>query len=568
MRNLITGILLTVLCCPALRGQDRLLGLLKNELRHEMTQLKQAEFPPYHMNYRMVDEYATRITTCFGVLTENKFTHERTLVPQVRIGSPEFDNFKKRAMGCKITFWNGPSYAVLPLDEKNNEAAIRQAIRNEVNTRYKFAVEMYQQAKAEQSVKVQAEDKSPCFSEAPVEKYYEAPLPESKLKIDQEAWIKRLKEISAVFRNQPTILEGEAYLQYIVQRKYFINSEGTEVVQNQTRARIFVSGTTKADDGMELPLSLSYFAYDPADLPSNEKIIAETRQMVEKLLELREAPIVEPYTGPAILSGGAAGVFFHEIFGHRIEGQRMKEEDDAQTFTKMIGKDVLPADMQVYADPTLTLYAGERLNGHYLFDDQGVKARRVDVVIDGKMHDFLMTRTPLEEHPHSNGHARADLGYDPTSRQSNLIVETKKPYTEQELREMLIKEAKAQGKEFGYFFKEVTGGFTMTGRMMANSFNVIPVEVYEIYVDGRPDRLVRGVDLIGTPLSMFSDILCAGGQSQVFTGTCGADSGGIPVTAIAPTILVKKVEMQRQDKSQKLPPILEKPTQSSSIHRH
>lgn len=560
MYHLITGLLLTLLCCPGVRSQDRLSGLLKNELQQEMKQLQQSEFPPYYMNYRMVDEYATRITTCFGVLTENDFKHERTLVPQVRIGSPEFDNFKKRSMGCKITFWQGPSYAVLPLDEKNDEAALRQAIRNEVNTRYKFAVEMYQQAKAEQTVKVEEEDKSPCFSKAAVETYYEAPLPPEKLQIDREAWTERLKEISAVFRNQPKILEGEAYLQYIVQRKYFIDTEGREIVQNQTRARILVSGSTKADDGMELPLSLSYFAYDPADLPSNEKIIAETRKIVAKLLELREAPIVEPYTGPAILSGAAAGVFFHEIFGHRIEGQRMKEEDDAQTFKKMIGKEVLPPDMQVYADPTLKTYAGEQLNGYYKFDEQGVRARRVDVVVDGKLHEFLMTRTPLEELPYSNGHARADLGYDPTSRQSNLIVETKKNYTEKELRKMLIEEAKAQGKEFGYFFKEVTGGFTMTGRMMANSFNVIPVEVYEIYVDGRPDKLVRGVDLIGTPLSMFSNILCAGGSPQVFTGTCGADSGGIPVTATAPTILVKKVEMQRQDKSQKLPPILEKPS--------
>lgn len=559
MRNFITGILFFILCTPGVSGQDRLLDLLKREMSHQMQELQQQELPPYYMNYRMVDEYATRITTAFGVLMDDTYKHERTLVPQIRIGSKEFDNFKKRAMGCKITFWEGPSYAVLPLDENNNENAIRQAIWQEVNSRYKFAVEMYQQAKASMKINVEEDDKSPCFSEAPVETYYEKPLPEAQLHIDREAWIKRLKEISAVFQNQPKLLEGEAYLQYIVKRIYFIDTDGTAVVQNQTRARILVSGMTKADDGMKLPLSLSYFAYCPEDLPSNEQIIAETQQLVKKLLELREAPIVEPYTGPAILSGASGGVFFHEIFGHRIEGQRMKEEDDAQTFKTMVGKPVLPADMQVYADPTLKEYAGEKLNGHYKYDDQGVKAQRVDVVVDGKLNEFLMTRTPLDGHPRSNGHARAALGYDPTSRQSNLIVETKDPKSEAELRRMLIAEARAQGKECGYFFKEVTGGFTMTGRMMANSFNVIPVEVYEIYVDGRPDRLVRGVDLIGTPLSMFSNIIHAGGESQVFTGTCGADSGGVPVTATSPTILVKKVEMQKQDKSADLPPILEKP---------
>ena len=559
MRNLITGILFVVLCCPGVSGQEPLLGFLRQELTKQMSELQQGEYPPYYMNYRLVDEYATRITTSFGVLMDDSYKHERTLVPQIRIGSPEFDNFKKRSMGCKISFWDSPSYAQIPLDENNNENAIRQAIWSEVNTRYKFAVEMYLQAKADRKVNVAEDDKSPCFGLAPVEKYYEVPMPEEKLNVDHGAWITRLKEISAIFRNQPELLEGEAYLQYIVKRISFLDTDGTEIVQNQTRARIMVSGLTKATDGMKLPLSLSYFAYDPKDLPSNEQIIAETKEMVKKLLELRDAPIVEPYTGPAILSGAASGVFFHEIFGHRIEGQRMKEEDDAQTFKKMIGKQLLPSDMQVYTDPTLDTYMGEELNGRYKYDDQGVKARRVDVIVDGKLNEFLMTRTPLEGHPRSNGHARADLGYDPTSRQSNLIVETTEPKSDKELRRMLIEEARTQGKEFGYFFKDVTGGFTMTGRMMANSFNVIPVEVYEIYVDGRPDRLVRGVDLIGTPLSMFSNIIHAGGQSQIFTGTCGADSGGIPVTAISPTILVKKIEMQRQDKSADLPPILKKP---------
>lgn len=559
MRNLIIVLLLTVLCYMGVSGQEPILGLLKQELSQQMQELQQQQLPPYYMNYRMVDEYASRITTSFGVLMNDSYKRERTLVPQIRLGSPEFDNFKKRAMGCKITFWDGPSYAVLPLDETNNEQAIRQALWKEVNTRYKFATEVYAQAKADTKINVKEEDKSPCFSKAPIETYYEAPLPEARLTVDHNLWIERLKEISAVFKNQPYLLEGEAYLQYIVKRIYFIDTDGTAVVQNQTRARILVSGMTKADDGMKLPLSLSYFAYDPQDLPSNDQIIAETRQMVKKLLELREAPIVDPYTGPAILSGAAGGVFFHEIFGHRIEGQRMKEEDDAQTFKKMIGKQLLPANMQVYADPTLKSYIGEKLNGHYRYDDQGVKAQRVEVVVNGILRGFLMTRTPLEGHPYSNGHARAALGYDPTSRQSNLIVETTDPKSEQELRQMLIAEAKAQGKEFGYFFKEVTGGFTMTGRMMANSFNVIPVEVYEIYVDGRPDRLVRGVDLIGTPLSMFSNIIHAGEQSQIFTGTCGADSGGIPVTAVSPTILVKKVETQRQNKSADLPPVLQKP---------
>lgn len=541
------------------QGQDKLLGLLKEELAQQMKELKDEEFPPYHMNYRVIDVTSSVVSASFGALMNSQQYRSRTLVPQIRLGNEKLDNFRFNQMGSAMSRFQGPSVARLPLDEENNEDAVRQAIWDEVNNRYKFAVDMYQKTKAESSVNVEEEDKAPYFSEAKVEKYYEAPLPAEKMTIDMDQWAARMKEISAVFKNQPGIMKGDAIMIYTVERRYFVNNEGTEVVQNLPYARIMVFGETKADDGMELPLNLSYFAYDPADLPANDEIIADTKEMVKTLEALRVAPVVDPYTGPALLSGPASGVFFHEIFGHRIEGQRMKSENDGQTFKKMIGQLVLPADMHVYDDPTLREYAGEDLNGFYKYDDQGVKAERVDVVVNGKLNDFLMTRTPIDGHPRTNGHARASDGFDPVSRQSNLIVETSNPKTPEELRQLLIEEVKKQGKEYGYFFKEVTSGFTFTGKGGTNSFNVTPLEVYKVFADGRPDQLVRGVDLIGTPLSMFSNIIYAGNDARVFTGMCGAESGSIPVTAISPTILVNKVETQRKAKSQDILPILPAP---------
>ncbi|MCQ4872642.1 MULTISPECIES: TldD/PmbA family protein [Odoribacteraceae] len=552
---------LSLLIVPKTYGQeqDKLLGLLKEELAQQMKELKGEEFPPYHMNYRVIDVTSSVVSASFGALMNSQQYRSRTLVPQIRLGDEKLDNFRFSQMGAPMSQYQGPSSARLPLDEVNNEDAVRQAIWNEVNNRYKFAVDMYQKTKAQSSVNVEEEDKAPYFSEAKVEKYYEAPLPAEKMTIDRDLWAARMKEISAVFKNQPGIMKGDAIMIYTVERRYFVNNEGTEVVQNLPYARIMVFGETKADDGMELPLNLSYFAYDPADLPGNDRIIADTREMVKTLEALRVAPVVDPYTGPALLSGPASGVFFHEIFGHRIEGQRMKSESDGQTFKKMIGQLVLPADMHVYDDPTIRKYAGEDLNGFYKYDDQGVKAERVDVVVNGKLNDFLMTRTPIDGHPRTNGHARASDAFDPVSRQSNLVIETSNPKTNEELRQLLIEEVKKQDKEYGYFFKEVTSGFTFTGKGGTNSFNVTPLEVYKVFADGRPDQLVRGVDLIGTPLSMFSNIIYAGNDARVFTGMCGAESGSIPVTAISPTILVNKVETQRKAKSQDILPILPPP---------
>lgn len=558
---IILSCFLTLLFVPKTYGQaqDKLLGLLKEELTQQMKELKGEEFPPYHMNYRVIDVTTSVVSTSFGALMNSQQYRSRTLVPQIRLGDEKLDNFKFNQMGAAMSQYQGPSSARLPLDDDNNEDAVRQAIWNETNNRYKFAVDMYQKTKAQTTVNVEEEDKAPYFSEAKVEKYYEAPLPVERMTIDLDKWATRLKEISAVFKNQPGIMQGDAMIIYTVERRYFVNSEGTEVVQNLPYARIMVFGETKADDGMELPLNLSYFAYKPEDLPSNDKIIADAKEMVKTLEALRVAPMVDPYTGPALLSGPASGVFFHEIFGHRVEGQRMKSESDGQTFKKMIGEFVLPADMHVYDDPTISKYAGEDLNGFYKYDDQGVKAERVDVVVNGKLNEFLMTRTPIDGHPRSNGHARASNAFDPVSRQSNLVIETSNPKTPAELRQLLIEEVKKQDKEYGYFFKEVTSGFTFTGKGGTNSFNVTPLVVYKVFADGRPDQLVRGVDLIGTPLSMFSNIIYAGNDARVFTGMCGAESGSIPVTAISPTILVNKVETQRKAKSQDILPILSAP---------
>lgn len=540
------------------QSEDKLLQLLKQELAADMQELQKQENPPYHMNFRVMDDRNVRIQSAFGATMSSFEQRVRTLVPQVRVGDTKLDNFKYNAMGAQGDRNGNYPMAYLGLDDEKGEDASRQSIWAEVMKRYNFAVEAYQQAKTKSQVSVADEDKAPSFSEAPVEKYYEAPIPAEKQAIDRVAWEKRLNEVSAVFKEFPLLQSGDVSLTYRVLRTYFVNTEETEVVQNRTYARIMISASMKADDGMELPLNMSYFAYDPKDLPANDRMIADAKDMVRRLTVLRDAPVVDPYTGPAILSGPASGVFFHEIFGHRIEGHRLK--GGGETFKKKVGELVLPAEFQVYCDPTLRNYAGEALNGFYLYDDQGVKARRVDVVKDGILREFLMSRVPLDGFPSSNGHGRTSGGGDPVSRQSNLVVETTAPKTEAELRSMLIEEAKRQGKEYGYYFKEVTSGFTLTGEGGSlNSFNVTPLEVYRVYVDGRPDELVRGVDLIGTPLSMFSNIVCAGDKPSVFTGECGAESGWVPVTASSPMILVNKIETQRRERSRELPPILPAP---------
>ncbi|MCL2502937.1 MAG: metallopeptidase TldD-related protein, partial [Bacteroidales bacterium] len=240
-------------------------------------------------------------------------------------------------------------------------------------------------------------------------------------------------------------------------------------------------------------------------------------------------------------------------------GARLKSETDAQTFKKKLGELVLPEDMSVIFDPQLKKAHGISMNGQYVFDDEGVRGQRVDIVKNGKLTSFLMNRSPIEGFPKSNGHGRGQIFYNTVARQSNTIIETTSPKTDKELRAMLAEQLKKEGKEFGYLMDQVSGGFTTTGRYMPNAFNVTPYLVYRIYTDGRPDEMVRGVDLVGTPLAIFSQIAACGTEYDVFNGYCGAESGSVPASCVSPTLYVKMVETQRKARSQSQPPILNRP---------
>ncbi len=557
-RYVCCALLLCALVIPCQAQQsDKLLSILKQELKSNFAQLQKQNVKPYYMSYRAEDKFKKVISSSFGTLSSNQDLRSCNITPQIRLGSKQLDNFKYYSQGYPSYDGRSAAEVTIPYED-DATAGITTNIWNATLARYKYALAFYEQAKSKAATSTADEDKAPCFSEAPVEHYYEQPLNLDSLKLNDKVWEARLNAISAVFKADPNLKEGSASLDYGVSRTYFVNTDGTDVVQNRVSARLMLSVEAVAEDGMSLPLYQDFFTFSPDSLPSQETVVAAAKDLLRRVEALRKAPVANPYTGPAVLSGPASGVFFHEIFGHRLEGHRLKE--GGETFKNMVGKQVLPTPFQVYCDPTLRHYAGTDMNGYYLYDSEGVKARRVDNVVNGTLKEFLMSRVPLDGFPQSNGHGRASGANDPVSRQSNLVVETKQPYTDAQLRQMLIREAKKQGKDYGYFFKTVTNGYTMTGEGgTINSFNVTPVEVYRVFVNGKPDELVRGVSLIGTPLSMFSHIQAGGNTPATFTGVCGAESGWVPVTATSPAIFVSQIETQRIQKTGAMPPVLSAP---------
>jgi len=542
-----------VLCAAAQPAASPVLQAMKAELDRSMEKLKTQPVPPYFLGYEIVETRDFGIAAEFGKILNSRESRRRQLDIDLRVGDYNLDNTREiRGGNAQMGFENFRSVTV-PIDDDPD--AIRAVLWHSTDERYKRAVEQLTKVKTNVQVKVAQEDQSADFSREEPQRFTE---PLVQIQVDRGAWEDKLRKYTAPFAKYADIYQATAFLQASAESRWYVDSEGATIQTSQPAFHLFVVAGTKADDGMELPLYESYFGFTEKDLPDDATVLKDVDKMIHNLEALRVAPLAEPYTGPAILSGRASGVFFHEIFGHRVEGQRQKNSGDAQTFKKKINEPVLAKEFSVYFDPTQRRLASTDLAGYYLYDNQGVKARRVTVVENGILKTFLMSRTPLEGIPQSNGHGRAQSGFKPVARQSNLIVEVAPSAVQPDLKKLLIAEIKKQNLPYGLYFDDIQGGFTFTGRMIPNAFTVLPLMVYRIYPDGH-EELVRGVDLIGTPLTTFSKIVAADDKIAVFNGICGAESGGVPVSASSPGIFISQIESQKKSKSQDRIPVLPAP---------
>ena len=533
------------------------LQALQQEMKRAFGVLKQKGDPsPFFISYSVRENSSVDIEASLGALRSSGVDHSRLLDVDVRVGDYQLDN-THQIRGPRGTN-TGPNFTypvLMPID--NDVDALRSVIWLETDQKYKAAVERFIQVKANRAIKVDEEDTSADMSR---ESTQSATLPLATISVNVPSWENKLKTYSALFKKYPEIYEGTVSLSSNANNDYLVNSEGTSIQNGRSSVRLSIYARSKADDGMELYRFEAFDGYALDRLPGDDKVEETIQTMVKDLRALRAAPVIEPYTGPAILSGRASGVFFHEIFGHRIEGHRQKNESEGQTFTKKVNQSILPDFISVIDDPTAERIDGIDLNGHYAFDDDGVPAQRVNVVEKGILKNFLMSRSPVSGFENSNGHGRKAPGYRSVGRQGNLIVQATTTISEERMRAQLIEEARKQGKTFGLLFKDISGGFTLTTRANPQAFEVTPIMVYKIYVDGRPDELVRGVDLIGTPLTSFSKIVAAGDTSEVFNGFCGAESGYVPVAAVSPAILTTQIEVQKRAKASDRPPILPPPS--------
>ncbi len=524
---------------------------MEEELKRSWEKLRLEGYEaPYFISYQIKDNTYYSIKGKYGAIVSSENNRTRRLFVDVRVGNYNFDNSIRGKSGGGVPFHDA-SYA--PID--NNVDAIRTVLWQVTDYTYKQALTQYLNKQATYVQKVKDEN-FPSFSREDAYRYYD---PEVRLVFDPKDWENKIRDISSVYKNYKELTDADLNIIAEKETTYFVNTEGTSYIIDETLYYINADVRTRAEDGKVIKNYRSLYYRFPKNIPSPQEIKSIIRELVEETLRLRKAEALNPANVPAILEPEAAGIMFHEAVGHRLEGERQIDDKDGQTFKEKVGEKIIPPFLSMIDDSTMKAYNGINLLGYYPFDDQGIPGQRVLLAENGVLQSFLLSRTPINGFLKSNGHGRASYGKPPMARMSNLVIKSDREYTREELKGLLLEEIKRQNKPFGLIIKKMIGGETNTSSYNFQAFKATPLIVYKVDPETGKETLVRDVEIVGTPLVSINKIIATADDYGVFNGFCGAESGYVPISAIAPSVLVSEIELQRTSEEKEKPPLLPPP---------
>lgn len=535
------------------------LTAMKTELARSRAKLKLNEYEaPYFISYQLKDTDSRGLVARYGALFDDRTQREAKLAVDVRVGSYEADSSEGPddapfflGEGSGPT-WMAPADAPMSSDPQ----ALHNALWLLTDEKYKAALSSWLKRKAQAVYAVDDEEEQISFTKEKPVRFVQEPV---AFPFDRDRWAKSAREVSALFKDYPEIFDSEVRVTADKVTRIQTNSEGSELITEETLYAVHVQAVTRATDGQLLDNSRDFYAASEKELPPLKTIREETGKMIAELLALRTAPVIDPYTGPAILAPEATGVLFHEAVGHRLEGERQDDDNEGRTFKGQVGNRVLPSFLSVIDDPSVRVFEGRTLNGYYRYDDEAVPGQRTPLIDKGVLRNYLLSRKPVKGFTHSNGHGRAQSNRTPMARMANLFVESKHQVPYPQLRKMLLEEARKAKKPYALIIRDITGGNTNTSTYGYQAFKGVPRLVYRVDVATGREELVRGVEIVGTPLTSINKIVATGDEFGIFNGFCGAESGYVPVSTVAPAALITELELQRTVKANERSPILPGP---------
>jgi predicted Zn-dependent protease len=593
-RILATGLLTASLTIAA---DDAIVRAMRDELARSMKKLQLENLDkPYFVAYRTVESSGCSASASFGALIGSfceplgTGARNRSMTVEVRVGDYARDNSNffapmSTAGVSRIAFGGGVS---VPIDDNYDE--IRRQLWLATDSAYKTALDTYAKKKAALEHRTRPREDPPDFSREAVVTDTENEPPTAWDKPQVEGMVKAL---SAIFRETPGIDNSEVRLSATVWHTYYVNSEGTTYTRGKSFVQLETNADTQATDGMPLADFDVVYARSLSELPSRETLSKRVRSLAARLIELRQAQLVDRYSGPVLFEGESAAELFLQAVGTAMVGTPRTVVDDLRFegmfrnnsgFADKVGARILPDFLTLKDSPVTREFHGMPLFASYQVDDDGVKAGETVLVDKGILQTLLRTRALIPDTTHSTG-SRRSTGAMP----SNLLFSMERQMTGEQLKAELIRMAAQRHKDYGILVRRIGNPQLQVnmGRSRVIFFNnsnglgsisVEPVlEAYKVFPDGHEEP-VRNLNINGLTLDAFRNILAVSESSTVYTapvrilnrspmtGVSFLQPGGpMVVSTNAPSMLFEDITLERPTGDVPIPPFSGHPFFGDSV---
>ena len=537
---------------------ETLLRAMKDEMARTLDQLRLEHMErPYFVAQTVYEQRGLWMEGSFGAVARPREYGARTLKIDLRVGSREFDDSHFIPADYRSYM---PSVGNLPLEDDYD--ALRFEIWSLSDRAYKQALGRLSRKQAYRDAKNIAE-LIPDLSEDPVGSSRTIAALSG---FDRDAWEQRLRDASAVFRDYPRIHSSSVRLSLQAEHVYFVDSEGRSFVRPSHVFEIQIQAQGLADDGMEQSMDLAFVEPTVEALPGPDELRAAVEKVARGVTALAGAPQAEIYLGPVLLEGVAAARFFDQLLATGLSNARKPwaEQEWAERYyqrgnlLERLGLRVISPIFDVYDDPAAASFEGRALAGHYAVDDQGIPARRVDLIEKGILADLLMSRSPIEQRDHSNGHGRG-TPYDLVdSHVGNLFLEAAMTIPAAEMKRRLREEAAAFGLDHGILIRHIAP----SNPRDTESLLATPVLTYKVDVATGEEQLVRDARFDNVTLRALRDIVVASTERRVYNmkRRGGAYARGtIPSSLVYPSVLLAEMELAQSEEQPEKTPYLPHP---------
>ncbi len=537
---------------------DPVFAAAEAELLRSLSRLSVEGTRPYDLSYRIVDQRRVQAAASFGALKSSSEERRRLASADLRVGSPAFDN--THFLGSD---GGGHSPFTISAPYEDGVNGLRHALWWLTDAAFKGSLQRYSQKDAfrrTKSVRADLPDRTP----APVTVLDASsrPPPLERGRAEETA-----RRASRAFTGTPGLHGSRVTVSYTESSERFLDAEGRRVRKDGDDYDVLLTAWTQAPDGMSLSEQRRLIAGRPEGLPTDEAVEAEARALAAELGALRAAGrLEETYIGPVLFEGQAAGEFFNQLLARGLaaprelwlEDEGLREDHAAGPLTGRLGLRVMNPILGAYDDPTQAAFASRPLAGHYMVDDEGVPARRVDLVERGILKDLLMGRAPAHERSASNGHARAALEQLPSARIGCLFVDASSGVPRARLRAELLRLAAEQGLPFAVVVRRLgVEEEQRPGELLA-----APVYAFKLYPDGR-EQVFRGGLFDAVTLRALRDVSVASSERRVYDFYQGAPYGNgdddVPASIVHPDVVVAEMELVPEEREPDRLPYLASP---------